>query len=158
MDVQLPHLLEIIKSQPPELLFPGRTTTETTGHRDTSLEFLGTLNPGSTECPACRDTKRHTFGDTFRSDASSLGWDHENLRKQKSNHLHFDSSWNYILLFRVGELGSLVSSLIIEKVRCDIWPYTGSIWSAHLAELASLSLLPATWVTILQRSCMCFTI
>lgn len=59
-------------------------------------------------------------------------------------HLHSHSSWKYALLFCVCELGSLVSSWIIHMVRSDIWPYTGT------QGLASLSLLPSTWITIIK--------
>lgn len=55
-DVELLHLLEIINPQPPELLFLGRTNTETTGHQATSQEYLGTQNPGLTERRAYRGT------------------------------------------------------------------------------------------------------
>lgn len=78
------------------------------------------------------------------------GREPESLRNHKSKCLYSCSSWKYVLLFCVGELVSLVSSWILQQVRSDIWPYTGSIWSAHLQEQASLSLLLSTWVTIMH--------
>lgn len=58
MDVTLLNLLETMNSQPPELLSPGCTTMETTGLRGTCPVSLGRVNPGFTECRACRDTER----------------------------------------------------------------------------------------------------
>lgn len=63
-----------------------------------------------------------------QSHDASVMWDQESLRNQESNGLHSHSSWKHVLLFCVGELASLVSSWIIQKVRSDIWPYTGRIW------------------------------
>lgn len=73
------------------------------------------------------------------------GYKIESQRKQKSKRRHPCSSWKHALLSCVGEPASLISSWILQQVRSDIWRYTGNIWSAHLQEQASLSLLLPTW-------------